>query len=93
MSKEDNIKKALEEFQDFTPTEGQIEKIETLKDIYADKSDEEIFFEIIRINEDMEKEMTEEEYEEIFEKLNSIRPLLNEEQLQKLDRILYILGK
>ena len=41
----------------------------------------------------MEKEMTEEEYEEIFEKLNSIRPLLNEEQLQKLDRILYILGK
>lgn|SRR5699024_8250256 len=93
VSKEDNIKKALEEFQDFTPTEGQIEKIETLKDIYADKSDEEIFFEIIRINEDMEKEMTEEEYEEIFEKLNSIRPLLNEEQLQKLDRILYILGK
>ena len=37
--------------------------------------------------------MTKEEYEEIFEKLNNIRPLLNEEQLEKLDKILYILGK
>lgn len=93
MNNEDAIKKAMEQFKDFTPSEEEMEKIETLKDIYADKSEEEIFFEIIRVSENMEKELTEEEYEEIFEKLNSIRPLLNEEQLKKLDKILYILGK
>ncbi len=83
----------MEQFQHFTPSEEQVEKIETLRDAYADKSEEEIFFEIINVNKNMEKEMTKEEYEEIFEKLNNIRPLLNEEQLEKLDKILYILGK
>ena len=34
-----------------------------------------------------------EDDEELFEKLNSIRPLLNEEQSEKLDRILDVLGK
>lgn len=93
MSKEEDIKKVMEQFQHFTPSEEQVEKIETLRDAYADKSEEEIFFEIINVNKNMEKEMTKEEYEEIFEKLNNIRPLLNEEQLEKLDKILYILGK
>ena len=37
--------------------------------------------------------MSKEEYEELFEKLDSIRPLLSEEQLEKLDRILEALGK
>ncbi|NLV76808.1 MAG: hypothetical protein GX023_07480 [Tissierellia bacterium] len=93
MSKEEDIKKVMEQFQHFNPSEEQVEKIETLRDAYADKSEEEIFFEIINVNKNMEKEMTKEEYEEIFEKLNNIRPLLNEEQLEKLDKILYILGK
>jgi len=93
VSKEEDIKKVMEQFQHFNPSEEQVEKIETLRDAYADKSEEEIFFEIINVNKNMEKEMTKEEYEEIFEKLNNIRPLLNEEQLEKLDKILYILGK
>lgn len=93
MNKEEDIKKAMEEFQDFRPTAEQIERIEEMADSYSDKSEDEIFFEIIRVNDQMETEMSKEEYEEIFEKLNSVRPLLNEEQLEKLDRILDILGK
>ncbi|WP_025642574.1 hypothetical protein [Schnuerera ultunensis] len=93
MKKDDKIKKAMEEFEGFQPSEEQIELIEGLANSYSDKSEEDIFVEIIRVNEEMESEMSPEEYEEIFEKLNSIRPLLNEEQLKKLDRILYILGK
>ena len=37
--------------------------------------------------------MTEEEYERVFQQLESLRPMLNEEQLEKLDKILYILGR
>ncbi len=93
MDNENKIKEVMKNFQDFTFDEEQVEEVETLRDVYADKSEEEIFLEIIKVNENMEKEMTEEEYEEILEKLNNIRPLLNEEQLEKLDKILYILGK
>ncbi|NMB28104.1 MAG: hypothetical protein GX987_08665 [Tissierellia bacterium] len=93
MSKEKDIKKAMDEFNDFNPTERQMEAIGEVADAYSDKSEDEIFFEIIRVNKKMENEMTKEEYEELFEKLNSIRPLLSEEQLEKLDRILEALGK
>lgn len=93
MKKDDNLKRAIEEFKDFQPSEEQIEIIEGLTGAYSDKSEDDIFVEIIKVNEQMESEMTPEEYEAIFEKLNSIRPMLNEEQLKKLDRILYILGK
>ena len=93
MKKDDNLKRAMAEFKDFQPSEEQIEIIEGLTGAYSDKSEDDIFVEIIKVNEQMESEMTPEEYEAIFEKLNSIRPMLNEEQLKKLDRILYILGR
>ena len=38
-------------------------------------------------------EMEPDEYETIFEKLESIRPFLDEEQQKKLDKILKALGK
>ncbi|HSH36416.1 hypothetical protein [Schnuerera sp.] len=93
MEKDENINKAMDEFKEFQPSEEQIEIIEGLAESYSDKSEDDIFVEIIKMNEDMESKMSQEEYEAIFEKLNSIRPLLNEEQLKKLDKILYILGK
>lgn len=93
MDKKDNIKDLMEEFKDFKPTKGDMERISSLTDAYKDKSEEEIFFEIIRVNEDMEMSMSEEEYEKIFSQLESIRSLLSEEQIEKLDKILYILGK
>ena len=93
MSREENIKKVMDEFNDFKPTEKQMEAIGEVADAYSDKSEDEVLFEIIEINKNMKNEMTKEEYEELFEKLNSIKPLLSEEQLEKLDRILEILGK
>lgn len=93
MEKDKDIKKIAEELKDFEPTEEQIGIIEGLTDEYSDKSEEDIFVEIIRVNEQMESEMSPEEYKAIFEKLNSLRPMLTEEQLEKLDKILYILGK
>lgn len=83
----------LMDFKDFKLTEEQMNKFEELKDSYSDKSEEEIFFEIIKINKKMEAEMTKEEYKELFEKLDSIRPMLNGEQRKKLDKLLEILGK
>ncbi|MCF6466698.1 hypothetical protein [Clostridium sp. Cult2] len=93
MGKNDDIKKVAKEIKDFQPSQEQIELIEGLTKAYSDKSEDDVFVEIIRVNEQMESEMSLEEYEQIFEKLNSIRPMLNEEQQKKLDRILHILGR
>ena len=93
MSREKNIRKVMDEFSDFKPTEKQIEVIGELANAYSDKDEDEVFFEIIKANKKMEDEMSKEEYEELFEKLDSIKPLLSKEQLEKLDRILEALGK
>lgn len=93
MNREDRIKKAMEDIKDFKPTEEQMEIINQLAEKYSDKSEEDIFVEIIKINDKMEAEMDPEEYEAIFEKLESIRPFLDDEQQNKLDKILKALRK
>jgi len=93
MEKDERIKKAMDNLKDFQPSEEQLELIEGLANTYADKSEEDIFVEIIRVNQELESKMSPEEYEEIFQKLDSIRPLLNEEQLEKLDKILELIKK
>ncbi len=93
MDRDDKIKKAMDEFGDYQPTEEQIEIINQLADTYSGKSEDDIFVEIIRINEKMQSEMDPEEYEAIFEKLESIRPFLDDEQQKKLDRIIEALRK
>jgi predicted house-cleaning noncanonical NTP pyrophosphatase (MazG superfamily) len=49
--------------------------------------------EIIYLNEQMEKDLSQEEYEAIFEQLEEIRDLLSDDQLEKLDKILEMLGR
>lgn len=93
MDKKEKIEKILQEFENFSPKEGDIEKISKLTEVYENKPDEDIFFEIIEINQNMEETMSREEYERVFKQLESLRPMLNEEQLAKLDKILYILGR
>lgn len=93
MNREDRIKKAMEDIKDFKPTEEQMEIINQLAEKYSGKSEEDIFVEIIKINDKMEAEMDPEEYEAIFEKLESIRPFLDDEQQKKLDKILKALRK
>jgi len=93
MKKDKDIKRSLENLNGIEPTEEELEIIEELAENYADKSEDEIFVEIIRLNEEMESKMTPEEYEAIFEKLENIRPFLDEEQEKRLDRILKALKK
>lgn len=93
MDRDDRIKKAMKDIKDFQPSEEQMELINQLAQKYSGKSEEDIFVEIIKINDKMESEMDPEEYEAVFEKLESIRPFLDEEQQKKLDKILKALGR
>lgn len=83
----------IDDLKGYEPSEEDILILESLSENYKDKSEDDIFVEIIRLNNEMEEGMTEEQYESIFEKLNSIRPILSEEQSAKLDKILEVLNR
>lgn len=87
------MKKKFGDLGDFELKKDQIDMIEGVTDKFKDKSDDDIFMEIINLNEQMEKDLGFEEYEAIFEQLDAIRHLLSQDQLDKLDRILRQLGR
>jgi len=93
MDRDKKMKKAMEDIKDYQPSEEQMEIINQLAEKYSGKSEEDIFVEIININDKMEAEMDPEEYKAVFDKLESIRPFLDDEQQRKLDKILKALGK
>lgn len=93
MSEGNNFDKIIEELKDIEPTEEEIEMVNNLAEIYSDKSEEDIFVEIIKLNEEMASKMEEDEYNAIFEKLESIKPFLDEEQQKKLEKIMKVLRK
>lgn len=68
-------------------------RIEDLAENYKDKSEDEIFVEIIKLNKSMEEELSPEKYNEILEKLDAIRPMLSKEQNRKLDKVINTLKK
>ena len=43
MSRQKDIKRVMDEFKDFKPTEKQIEAIEQVTRAYSDKSEDDIF--------------------------------------------------
>lgn len=75
------------------PDKESLSVVEKLAEDYKDKSDHEIFFEIIRMNKEMENELSPEKYNEILEKLDNIRPMLSKEQNFKLDLVIKALNK
>ena len=89
MDTKDNFN--IKDLEDFNPSEEQMEKIKDLAEIYSNKSEDEIIFEIIKLNNKMENEMDSEEYKSFISKLQEIKPLLDEEQVEKLDKIIEIL--
>ena len=89
MDIEDNFN--IKDLGDFNPSDEQMEQIKDLAEIYSNKSEDEIIFEIIKLNNKMENELNSEEYKSFIAKLQQIKPLLNEEQVEKLDKILEIL--
>lgn len=83
----------LKNIKENMPDKEQLSKLEKLAEDYKDKSDDEIFFEIIKINKEMENELSPDKYNEILEKLETVRPLLSDEQNAKLNMVLKALGK
>lgn len=78
---------------DFEFDENQMDLIEGVTDEFQDKTEDEIFVEIINLNDQMEKDLSFDEYESIFDQLDNIRHLLSDEQLKKLDKLLRQLGR
>lgn len=87
------MKKKFGDLGDFDIDKDKIDMIEGVSDSLKDKSDEEIFVEIINLNEQMSKDLSYEEYEAIFDQLDAIKHLLSQEQVEKLDKILKQLGR
>jgi len=87
----DKLNINIEDLKDINPSEEQLEQIKDMAEAYSDKSEDEIIFEIIKLNNKMESEMEPDEYQDLMGKIEQIRPLLDEEQIEKLNKILGIL--
>lgn len=90
---EKDMKDLMESAKNYEPSDEEIMIIGNLAEEYKDKSEEDMFVEIIRVNNEMEEKMTSEEYEAIFKKLDAMRPMLSDDQNQKLDKILELLNQ
>lgn len=88
MSNRDEFIKSMKEN---LPDKDQLKVFEKLAEEYKDKSENEIFFEIIRINKEMEEDLSPQRYKEILDKLDNVRPLLTPEQIKKLDLVLKVI--
>ncbi len=88
MSNRDEFIKSMKEN---LPDKDQLKVVEKLAEEYKDKSENEIFFEIIRINKEMEEDLSPQRYKEILDKLDNVRPLLTPEQIKKLDLVLKVI--
>lgn len=93
MDSKKDLKNILNDFENLKPAEEEFDKIKEIADQYSEKSEGEIVFEIINLNKKMEEEMDPEEYNAMLGKLDTIRPLLDEEQNRKLDMLLEAIGK
>lgn len=83
----------IKNLKDNMPDDEQLEKIEKMAEEFKDKSNDEIFVEIIKINKNLEESLSEEKYDQIFKQLEEIRPMLSDEQNAKLNMVLRVLKK
>ncbi len=87
-----NIEEMIEQIKEkIEPTEEQLETVKKIADEYSNKSGDEIFFEIIKLNKKLTEDMGREEFLAKLNQLEALRPLLNEEQNENLNRLLKIL--
>lgn len=91
--KDKDIKNIIDNIEEHKPSDAEVLMIGNFAESFKDRSEDDIFVEIIRVKDEMEDQISEEQYETILSKLDSIRPMLNEEQNGKLDKVLEILNK
>lgn len=88
-----DIKSIIDNIEEYKPSDAEVLMIGNFAESYKDKSEDDIFVEIIRVKDEMGDKISEEQYETILNKLDSIRPMLSEEQNEKLDKVLELLNK
>lgn len=91
--KDKDIKNIIDNIEEHKQSDAEVLMIGNFAESFKDRSEDDIFVEIIRVKDEMEDQISEEQYETILSKLDSIRPMLNEEQNGKLDKVLEILNK
>ncbi|MTI65924.1 MAG: hypothetical protein FH753_04905 [Firmicutes bacterium] len=90
--KDKKVEEVLEKMKDkFNPSDEQYEKFKEMAKKYSDKSEDDIFVEIINLNKKLIEDGNKEDFMNKLKKLEKLRPMLNEEQVKKLDKILKIL--
>lgn len=88
------IEEALENIKgSINPSNEQMSQLEDMAEDYSDKSEEDVFIEIIELNKKLSSDMGAEEFQNKLKQIESIRPMLNEEQSKKLDKVLAALKK
>lgn len=84
-----DIEEALENIRgSVNPTSEQMSQLEDMAEDYSDKSEEDVFIEIIELNKKLSSDMGAEEFQNKLKQIEAIRPMLNEEQSKKLDKVL-----
>lgn len=92
MNDNKNINEVIEQLKEkIDPTQEQLETVKKFAEQYSNKSGDEIFFEIIKLNKKLSDDMGKEEFMAKLNQLEALRPLLSEEQNENLDRLIKIL--
>jgi len=74
-------------------SDEDVEKLKDLANNYSDKSEDELYFEIINLNKKLSEGQNKEEFMKKIKKLERLRPMLKESQNKKLDTLLEVLKK
>lgn len=89
-----NIEKALENIKgSVNPSEQQMSQLKDMAGQYSGKSQDDVFEDIIELNKKLSSDMGAEEFQKKLGQIEAIRPMLNEEQNEKLNKVLEALKK
>ena len=84
------MEKAFEQLKENLDINAQqMEQLEEFASNYSNKSDKDIFFDIVELNKKLSKEMSPEQMDVM---LQGIRGMLDDEQSKKLDKLLKMLN-
>ena len=86
------VEKALEQIKNaVNPNDEQLDQLKNLADNYSDKSQDEIFSEIMQLNKKLSEDLGADEFKNKLKQLEQIKPMLDNEQSERLDKLLSIL--
>ncbi|MGO1368049.1 hypothetical protein [Senegalia sp. (in: firmicutes)] len=94
MSEKKDLSKLVDKLKSsVNASDEDVEKLKDLANNYSDKSEDELYFEIINLNKKLSEGQNKEEFMKKIKKLEKLRPMLNESQNKKLDTLLEVLKK